>query len=56
MQPPWHPRRWAPVRAFLVTAACVILSGLLVTLMAEGPHLGLFKPSLSATMGLAADT
>ena len=27
----------------LVTLACVIVSGLLVTLMAEGPHLGLFK-------------
>jgi hypothetical protein len=56
MQPPWRRRRLAPVRAFLVTAACVILSGLLVTLMAEGPHLGMFKSSLPATMGLAADT
>jgi hypothetical protein len=44
------------VRAFLVTAACVILSGLLVTLMAELPHLGLFKPSLSATAAGLADT
>ena len=43
------------MRAFLVTAACVILSGLLVALMAKGPPLGLFKPSLSATTGLAVD-
>jgi hypothetical protein len=45
------------VRAFLVTAACVILSGLLVTLMAEGPPpLGFFKPSLSATTAGLADS
>ena len=36
------------MRAFLLTAACVLLSGLLVALMADGPDLGLHKPSLSA--------
>ena len=36
------------MRALLLTALCVILSGLIVTLMAEGPQLGLFKPALSA--------
>jgi hypothetical protein len=36
------------MRSILLTALCVILSALLVTVMAEGPQLGLFKPALAA--------
>jgi hypothetical protein len=39
------------MRAVLVTLACMIVSGLLVTLMAEGPHLGLFKAMPAAIEG-----
>ena len=40
------------MRVFCICAACVIVTVLLVTLMAEGPQLGLFKPTLSATVDL----
>ena len=36
------------MRALFLTTLCVILSGLMVTLMVEGPGLGLFKPTLWA--------
>ena len=42
------------MRAILITLACVILSALLVTLMAEGPQLGLFRPALSAAVDVVA--
>jgi hypothetical protein len=47
-QPKRHVEHLAFMRAILLTALCVIVSGLLVTLMAEGPQLGLFKPALAA--------
>ena len=40
------------VRAILITLACVILSALLVTLMADRPALGLFRPVHSASLDL----
>jgi hypothetical protein len=39
------------MRAIFLTAVCVIVCGLLVALMAEGPRLGVFKPSLGTDMG-----
>jgi hypothetical protein len=47
-QPKRHVGHLAFMRAILLTALCVIVSALLVTLMAEGPQLGLFKPALAA--------
>ena len=38
------------MRAILITLACVIVTALPVTLMAEGPQLGLFRPAQSASL------
>jgi hypothetical protein len=40
------------VRAILLTLTCVIVSALLVMLIADRPHFGLFRPVHSASIGL----